>query len=225
MSSRVWPCPARARVIVYHSSTLIQLARLGIVLLFVALGLWVVLARDPRARRARTHLFLAYTLGVNIAVAAAQTDAWPFSPYRMMAVDATTHDNPRSMVAFKGVDGEGTEWDLDPLSWSPLYPQAVMGWFEVVYPRTAETPRKDALRFLHERAEHARQALSAGRPFGNRLVLGAMGAPDNFVYGASPVSPRLFVALRVYRVTWRPNELLRDPGTAVWRLIDQHPPP
>jgi hypothetical protein len=202
---------------------LIQIARLGILVLFVALGLRAALTGEPRRRRSAIQAFLAYTLIVNVFVAARQTDAWPFSPYRMMAVDATVHDDERRMIAFKGVDDEGREWDVDSLSWSPLYPQAVMGWFEVVYPKATAAERSEALRFLLERAEEARTSQAAGRWFGNRRLLGPLAAPDTFVYGRAPVSPRAFTAFRVYRVTWRPNELRRNPDSASWRLVDEYP--
>jgi hypothetical protein len=202
---------------------LIQIARLGILVLFVALGLRVARVHEPRRRRRAIQLFLAYTLWVNVLIALRQTDAWPFSPYRMMAVDATVHDDERRMIAFKGVDAGGREWDVDALSWSPLYPQSVMGWFEVGYPQASRAQKDEALRFLLERAREAQAAYAAGRGFGHRRLLGPLTAPDTFVYPDTSRSPQPFAALRIYRVTWRPSALRRDPASASWRLVDEYP--
>jgi hypothetical protein len=202
---------------------LIQIARLGILILFVVLGLRVALTHEPRRRRSALQLFLMYTLGVNMYIALRQTDAWPFSPYRMMAVNATIHDDERRMIGFKGVDADGREWDIDPLSWSPLYPQAVMGWLEVGYPQATTAQRIESLAFLLERANTARAARAEGRAFGNAALLGPLTAPDTNPFPKAAASPKPFAGLRLYRITWRPHELRRDPASATWRLLDEYP--
>jgi len=201
----------------------LQPARLASLLLFVVLGLRVAVAREPGARRARVTALIAYVLAAHALVALAQTDDWPFSAYRMMAVDARTHDDLRSMIAFRAVDGEGREWKVDPLAWSPLWPQAVMGWYEVVWPHASPRDRESVGRFLLERAEEARRLRAAGRRVGNETILGPLAAPDmNLTHrlGGLPGAP--FVALRVYRTYWRPTELAADPMRVKRSLLAEY---
>ena len=172
---------------------MVHALRLSTFLVFIGLGLAIPLLVEPARRRRAINAFLAYILALNAFVAAAQTDAWPFSPYRMMAVDARL-DTARSMIAFRGVDGEGREWDVEPLAWSPLFPQAIMGWFEVVFPRATPAEREEVVRFLFERAEE-RAAPAAGGDDGSGTsgcwAPGRPGhQPEPAGRGTSPRAPR-----------------------------------
>jgi hypothetical protein len=201
---------------------MVHALRLSTFLVFIGLGLAIPFLLEPTRRRRAINAFLAYVLALNAFVAAAQTDAWPFSPYRMMAIDARL-DTARSMIAFRGVDAQGREWDIEPLAFSPLFPQAVMGWFEVVYPRATPAQREEAVRFLFERAEDARRRRQAGRWIGNERFLGPLAAPDtNLSHAAANVSPEPLAGLRVYRVFWTPQAFLDDPGSVRRSLVYEY---
>ena len=171
-------------------------------------------------RRRRIQVLLVYVLALNAAVVLLQTDDWPFSPYPMMAVNATDRTTVHSMVAFRAVDREGREWKVDPLAWSPLFPQAVMGWYEKVYPFASPADRESVARFLLARAEEARVRRSAGLAVGTRRWLGPFAAPDTNLYWPPPAGASdAFITLRVYRLFWRPLELAADPTRYGRRLL------
>jgi hypothetical protein len=206
------------------SPSIVQGLRLVSFLLLIVLAVAVARAGEAAARRRRVRVLLAYVLGVNVAVVLVQTDAWPFSPYPMMAVDATDRVRVHSMIAFRAVDDAGREWRVDPQAWSPLFPQAVMGWFEKVYPFASPAERQSAERFLLGRAEEARQRRARGLAVGNHRWLGPLAAPDTNLYWAAPAAAtRPYAALRVYRLFWRPEELAADPTKFGRRLLDECP--
>ena len=112
---------------------------------------------------------------------------------------------------FAVVDEQGREWRVDDLAWSPLFPQAIMGWFDVSWPVATASQRHEVMRFLLARAEWARGHRQRGHSFfGNALVLGSLAAPDIYLWGDAPQSPSRLRALRVYRVSWIPTVLARD---------------
>jgi hypothetical protein len=193
---------------------MIHVLRLSTFLAFVGLGLILPFVEKARRRRIWTNAFLAYVLALNGFVALAQTDAWPFSPYRMMAVDSRARGVERSMVAFRAVDERGREWDIEPLAWSPLFPQAIMGWFEVGFPRATPEEREGVGRFLLERAEEARRTRRSGGWIGNQRLLGPLAAPDTNLSRPAREAPEgPLVGLRVYRLFWVSETFLRDPGS------------
>lgn len=203
---------------------MVHVLRLGSFLIFVAMGLVLPFVRTQARRRAWTNALLLYVLALNAFVVLAQTDAWPFSPYRMMAVDARSRGVARSMIAFRVVDGRGREWDLEPLAWSPLFPQAVMGWFEVGFPRATPREREEAGRFLLDRAEEARRKRRDGAWIGNERLLGPLSATDtNLSRPSREASPDRLARLRVYRLTWVPETLVRDPGAVSRALVFEYP--
>src|SRR6202011_2511845 len=103
------------------------------------------------------------------------------------------------------VDDDGRAWRVDELAWSPLFPQAVMGWFDVSWARATPAQRSEVLRFLLRRAEAARvHRVHGDRFFGNARLLGPIAAPDTNLWGGAPQSPARLRELRVYRVAWIP---------------------
>jgi hypothetical protein len=205
---------------------MVHVLRLGSFLIFVALGLVLPFVRTEGRRRAWTNALLLYVLALNAFVVLAQTDAWPFSPYRMMAVDARPRGVVRRMIAFRAVDGRGREWDVEPLAWSPLFPQAVMGWFEVGFPHATLREREEVGRFLLERAEDARRRRRDGARIGNERLLGPFSAADtNLSRPAREVSPEPLVGLRVYRLSWVPETFVHDPDSVTRALVFEYPEP
>jgi hypothetical protein len=200
-----------------------QLVRAGLLLAFLGLGLRIPLLRAPGQRRRAVDLFLVFLLLVHAATVASQTDCWPFSTYPMMANDATRQPVEQLMIALKGVDREGTEWDVDPLAWSPLFPQSIRGWFEIVFPRASERDRRAVAQFLFEKAEAARGARLAGERFGNERWLGPLAASDTYWYPpVARTSEQSFVALRVYRLSWDRNDLLAGRRDVRRTLLIEH---
>lgn len=201
------------------SPELLQGIRALLFVLFVLLAIRVRRAADPTGRRRRVQQLLAFLLAASVAVDLLRTDGWPFSPYPMMAVDATDHASLRTAIAFRAVDRKGREWRVDPLAWSPLFPQTLMGWYETAYPFAPPADREAVATFLLARAESARQARATGRRVGNERWLGPLAAPDMNILWDPPDAPAPFVALRVYRLFWRPTELSLDPQRFKRRLV------
>lgn len=212
-----------AGAIITPATPMVHALRLSTFLTFVGLGLILPFVQDAHRRRTCINAFLGYVLALNAFVAVAQTDAWPFSPYRMMAVDSRGRGAERSMIAFRGFDDQGREWDVEPLAWSPLFPQAIMGWFEVGFPRATPEGRQEVVGFLWERAEEARRARRTQAWFGNERLLGPLAAPDtNLSRPAREISGEPLVGLRVYRVFWVSEELLRDPSSVRRTLVFEY---
>jgi hypothetical protein len=195
-----------------------HLFRLLLLAGFVALGAGLALRRTADERRRRETAFIAFVLGVSLAVGVSQKDAWPFSPHPVLAEDATaSYDLER--VELKGIDASGREWDVHPWAWSPLPAKKIADWVRLVYPRLSADEKRRAAQFLLARAEEARREAWAGRSIGNRRVLGALAAPDWLRHRDAATSPQPFVALRAYRLRWRPRELLADPSRVSRTLV------
>jgi hypothetical protein len=202
---------------------MVQALRLGSFLIFVALGAILPFV-GGRSRRRSIDVFLAYVLALNAFVVIGQKDAWPFSNYGLMTADSSRRGIVRSMIAFRAVDGQGREWGVEPLAWSPLFPPAVMGWFEVAFPRVTPEARDEVGRFLLERAEEARRRRQVGARIGNERYLGPLSAPDT--HQSRPVlesAPEPLVKIRVYRLTWIAEILLKDPSSVTRTLVFEYP--
>jgi hypothetical protein len=184
-----------------------QLLRFLLFAFFVLLGLVVATLRDSRRRRTALNMFLIYTLAVNALLVVVPSEAWPFSRYPMMAVPTVDARAETTMLSFRGVDASGTEWKIDTRAWSPLFHAAVMGWIVKKLTILPAGEREQAMLFLLRRANEARVAALNSRRFGNDILLGPLSAPDVFYYGDQAVpAPSDLVALRVYRIYWRPRE-------------------
>jgi hypothetical protein len=200
----------------------LQLVRLAVVAGFVVAGVRVMRASSEQRRQRVTQL-LVYVLGVHVVIALAQSDAWPFAMYPMMAADSTQTSTMHDGLSFRAVDDSGREWPVDRLAWSPLYPQSIMGWFSVSYSKATPAQRNDVLRFLLARAERARtHAVRGDHFYGNAALLGPLAAPDTNLYAAAPQPARPFRALRVYRVSWIPAEFAKSGAIADRRLICEY---
>lgn len=169
-------------------------------LLFVTLGARVLAAGQRAGRRRAVNLLLVYTVAVSSMVAVSQKDAWPFSTYRLIQ-GLWGADVIYKQIVIRGVDGDGREWAVDPLAWSPTFPLVVQEWLSRTYPRVAPAQQTRAARFLLERAENARRLRARGERVGNERLLGQFAAPDWWRYrpvAEVPAGP--FVGLRAYEV-------------------------
>jgi hypothetical protein len=175
---------------------------------FIVLGQRIPSRTGAERRRAINQLLL-YTLAVFAGMVVTQRDLWPFSMHPMMAVVTTDRSLPHSMLAARAVDDTGREWMIDEAAFAPLYPPATLGWFDVRAGMASAEERDEVLRFLLGRAEQVRALRRRGGRFpGNRAVLGPLAAPDTNLYWVADAAPRSFRALRIYRVSWVPAELV-----------------
>jgi hypothetical protein len=203
-----------------------QVVRTLLFLGFVVLG-----SRIPRlppgspGRGRAINLLLAYVLLVHLSVVATQVDGWPFSSFPMMANDTTRQPVTQRMIQVQGVDRADREWDVDPLAWSPLFPQSIRGWFEIVYPRASPAELRTVAAFLFRRAEEARRARADHRAFGNERWLGSLAAPDTYWYPPVAAAPEAFSGLRVYRVLWDRGDPLAGPHRVRRELLVEYREP
>jgi hypothetical protein len=196
-----------------------QVLRLLMMLAFVGMGLRLSRLPPGTARRRGETAFIAFALGLSVAVGVLQKDAWPFSPYPILAEDAT-RAAVLERVVVKGVDANGAEWDVHPWAWSPLPATKIEEWIHTVYPRLEPASRRNAERFLLARAEEARGASRVRREVGRGRWIGPLAAPGWMAERAAPAAGEApFVALRAYVVKWRPREVLADPGRVERRLL------
>lgn len=195
-----------------------QIARLLLSLVFVGLGLRLSFLDSAPARRRGQTLLILYVVGLSLAVGLSQKDAWPFSPYPVLAEDAT-RSSTLERVVVAAVDEAGREWAVDPMAWSPLPSKKVTDWIRTVYPRLSPAQKREAERFLLDRAEAARGDARAGTRLGYRRLLGPLAAPSWLLHRPAPPAPQPFVALRAYRIRWQAREVLADPDRVERQLL------
>jgi hypothetical protein len=196
-----------------------QVLRLLLVVLFVGFGLVLSRLRAENARRRGLNILIAFVLGTSAAVGLTQKDAWPFSPYPVLAEDATLASTLERVV-IRAVDALGREEEVDPMTWSPLPATKIADWIRIVYPTLSPSQKRSAERFLLERAEASRRGSRAGVVLGPRRWLGVAAAPDRVAQRpAPPPGDEPFVALRAYAIRWRPREVLADPERVERRLL------
>jgi hypothetical protein len=199
---------------------MIELLRLVLVVVFVALGVRIRRAEGPYRRRAVT-VFLAYALAVEGTVGALQWDAWPFTSHTI-AVGRARADSRMCRTELFGLDDGGREWPLDPYTFTPVFDSILQYWLEQSLDRLSPDGRGRALAFLLARAEASRIRLAADGRLGPERVLGAFGAPYWLMLSRrSDVPATPWQGLRAYSSCWLPAERLA--GAAVdRRLLAEH---
>jgi hypothetical protein len=199
---------------------MIEVLRMIIFLLFVALGAHVTVAGQGAGRRRAVNLFIAYAVTVSSLVAVTQKDAWPFSTYKLIQ-GLWGADRIYKQIVILGVDGDGREWPVDPMAWSPTFPLVVQEWLSRTYPRTTPAQQLHVARFLLERAEEARHLRARGARFGHERLLGPFTAPDWWRYRpVADVATGPFVGLRAYEVDTQVGDV---PSWAARRLVLDYP--
>jgi hypothetical protein len=200
---------------------MIELLRLALVLVFVALGVRIRRAVEGPPRRRAVKVFLAYVLAVEGAVGALQWDAWPFTSHTI-AVGRARADSRMCRTELYGLDDRGREWPLDPYTFTPVFDSILQYWLEQSLDRLSPEGRERVLAFLLERAEASRVRLAAGGRIGPERLLGAFGAPYWLLlprHSDVPAAP--WRGLRAYSSCWLPAERLA--GAAVdRRLLAEH---
>jgi hypothetical protein len=198
--------------------------RLLAVCAFLALGVAALRARDPGLRRRRINLFLVCTLIIHFEVGLTQIDCWPFSHYPLMRGVWNEHFRYERIFVV-GLDPSAREWELDPMTWSPVFPLVLQAWFQLRFSDLPPEQKQEAARFLYGKAEGARKELAAGRRIGNERYLGSFTAPDWWLYRrATFTSSEPLSGIRVYKEAFRPAEKFADPNKTERVLLYEYLP-
>lgn len=204
----------------------VDLARLGVFAVFVALGL--IAARRARRQDGQRSidLLIVYVLAVSCLVGVTQVESWPFTNWALVH-----HGAPRRIVSLEleGLDASGRGWVIDLRVLQPLSPEEFATWLKANLPSLLPRERARLGRFLLQRAEEGRLRLVAGRsPAPNQWLLGPLDAPYHFHDAktwTSPaqVPPTPFAGLRAWFWDWDVEERFRDPSRVERRLLFQYP--
>jgi hypothetical protein len=195
----------------------LEIVRLGVFLLFVALGAFAWW----RGRRAADR-FILYVLAVSLVVGLSQQESWPFSNWALVHGLASSQAGSWEMEA---VDAGGRSWPVDPRVLQPLSPEEFGAWMIGALPRLTPEERERLARFVLERAEAGRRRLKAGERVGvNESRLGPLAAPYHFhakpVWrGPADAPDTPFVGLRVWGLSWDVEERARDEARVARRLL------
>lgn len=183
-----------------------QLAAVLALAILLLLGLLIARCSSLVWKRRLISGLILYLLAVHAAVTIKDRDLWPFSNYRLLDGLAPSNDEDWR-IEFYGVDSNGREWLVDPLSWSPASDWVMQQWFIRFFRPLPEARRAEVLDFLFRKAESARSRLASGRRIGNESLLGDAAAPY-WLPAARPsrFSPEPFRKLRVYEVWFLPSE-------------------
>jgi hypothetical protein len=195
----------------------VDVARLGVFVAFVGLGLAVLLqaSRDVPARRRAVNRLILYVLAVTVAVGLVQVESWPFTTWAL--VHTASQARMRSWE-IEGLDAQGRGYPIDPAVVQPLAPVELGAR---LLSRTRGLPPEGQVsvaRFVLERAERARSRFLAGWRFApNEWLLGPLALPYVFRQPAIWRSPAdvpetPFVAVRIWLLEWDVRERLADEG-------------
>lgn len=201
----------------------VDVARLGVFALFVALGL--LAARRARSRGATDRL-IVYVLAVSCLVGVTQVESWPFTNWALVH-----HGAPRRIVSLEleGLDAGGRGWTVDLRVLHPLSPEEFATWLKANLPSLTPPERAHIARFLLARAEEGRLRLRAGRsPAPNQWLLGPLDAPYHFHdaktwTSAAQVPATPFVGLRAWFWDWDVEERFADASRVERRLLFEYP--
>jgi hypothetical protein len=170
--------------------------------IFILLGANVAFRPTATAKR----VFIGWTLLLTLASGLTQIDAWPFTSYTLAAFRPRAHTVICSSE-FLGVTADSREWPIDPLSWSPHYHSIVQLWTDTRLEGLRPDQRNEALRYLLECAESARDRLASGQRIGFERRLGPLHDRYWWLLRRPIVTPsNPYVALRIYRSCADPND-------------------
>jgi hypothetical protein len=181
---------------------------LGFALLTGLMALRLRRSGEGEARRLRSVLIL-YVVAVTGLAAVSQRELWPFSSWRLMAVEAPNvigEDTERVRLALR--TAAGREYAVDHRAVEPLDFGELRGWFRQLAGVASPAELEPLGRFLLARANASRlQVLEGGTPGTFDRVLGPLTAPKHTVYpsvwrSAAAVPTEPFVELLVYREAW-----------------------
>ncbi|HEX6736942.1 MAG TPA: hypothetical protein VF310_01585 [Vicinamibacteria bacterium] len=196
----------------------LEVARLGVFAVFLALLAFAWWRRDRRS----ADRLIVYVLAMSLAVGLSQQESWPFSNWALVHGIAPARAGSWEIEA---VDAAGRAWPVDPRVLQPLSPEEFGAWMLGNVPRLLPAERARLAAFLLDRAESGRRRLKAGETAGvSEARLGPLAAPYHFHTKAMwktpadvPDSP--FVAVRVWATSWDVEERARDERRVARRLL------
>jgi hypothetical protein len=205
----------------------VDVCRLGVFVVFVALGL--LAAWKGRRGDARRHVdvLLLYVLGVTGLVGLTQLESWPFTQWALV-----NHRIPQKMTSLEieAQDAAGRGFVVDLRVLQPLAPEEFAVWLKARLPTLGPRGEASLGRFLLARAEAGRMRfLATGRVAPNQWLLRGLAAPYHFHdaktwRSASQVSRTPFVGLRAYFLEWDPEERFADETRVARRLLFEYRP-
>jgi len=198
----------------------VDVVRLGVFVVFVALGLMA--ARAGSGGRRHVDVLLVFVLLVSGAVGLSQQESWPFSQWALVS-----HVSPTRIrsLEVQGLDAHGRAYMVDLRVLQPLSPEEFASWLYANLARLDVPARERLARFLLQRAEAGRQRLVRGENVApNAWLLGPLAAPYHFhdaktwrSAGQVPNTP--FTGLRAYFVEWDVEERFADPSRTTRQLL------
>jgi hypothetical protein len=199
----------------------VDVARLGVFALFVALGLLAA-----RGGRRAVDRLIVYVLAVSCLVGVTQVESWPFTNWALV-----NHGSPRRIVSLEleAIDAGGRGFVVDLRVLQPLSPEEFATWLKANLPALTPADRERLARFLLARAEEGRVRLRAGgSPAPNQRLLGPLDAPYHFHdakiwTSAAQVPATPFVGLRAWFWDWDVEERFADPTRVEKRLLFETP--
>jgi hypothetical protein len=201
----------------------VDLVRLALFAVFVALGLIAARGGDRR----RTDALLAYLVAVTTAVGVVQLESWPFTNWALVSHPPSRH---MSSLLVEAEDGGGRTAVVDLRVLQPVPPEDFAVWLKARGSGLDPAGRERLGRFLLARAEDGRRDLVAGgRVAPNQRLLGALAAPYHFHdaktwTSAAQVPDRPFTRVRASFLEWDPEERYRDETRVTRRVVLEYPP-
>jgi hypothetical protein len=187
-----------------------QLFRLGIFAVFVLIGATVRFG-PPKLRRRAVGLLVGYIAFVHTAVLLAEREAWPFVNYKILHGQADL-DNRMWRLDFFGVDAAGRKWLIDPYSFEPLHKIPLQSWVRFYVPLMPKANKTQAMAFLLQKAENARQRLAERKFIGYERYIGPAAAPYWYLLPRNrEVSAQPYRELRIDLVEWTWHEAMSIP--------------
>ena len=169
-------------------------------------------------------LLLLYAIAINGFAGVTQVDNWPFTS-NTLAVGRATEQSHITWAGFFGVDRQGREWQIDPLTWSPVFDSILQNWMRSSYPRLSPAEQKEAMQFLLTRANAGRAALSEGRRIGFDRRIGPLSCPYWWrLPRVRDVPAEPYQSLRAYELDFIVGHITRDPGDIQRRLLGESAP-
>lgn len=202
----------------------LDVLRLGVFLVFVALGLMAARRGKASEGRRRIDRLILYVLLVSAAVGLSQVESWPFSTWALVhGLSSRTG----AALELEGLDVSGRGFPVDFRVLEPLAPEEFASWLRASLGRLGPSGQQSVGRFLLDRAEAARLRFrGGGRVARNEWLLGPLAAPYHFHVNrgrtwaspaAVPATP--FNGLRVWLLEWDVEERFADPSRVARRLL------
>lgn len=200
----------------------VDVCRLGVFLLFVALGLMAARRAGRSDARRRVDVLLVYVLVVTAVVGLIQQESWPFTQWAL--VSGLSPRRIRSLEV-QGLDAAGRGYVVDLRVLQPLSPEEFASWLYANVWAMKPSAREGLARFLLCRAEQGRQRLRRGERIArNQWLLGPLAAPYHFHDAKTWRSPEQvpaarFTGVRAYFVEWDVEERFRNPERTTRQLL------